>query len=121
MIGRNKLYDTMVSFSLLRNIKAVLSTESPKGAITSLNGIRTLSLTWVILGHMYGFLPAAAKLGNKQYFESWLFNPLISIECHENDQILNWICPRDLSEGNVLCKEEWIEVIIWRSRTIKKG
>ncbi|XP_066935837.1 O-acyltransferase like protein-like [Clytia hemisphaerica] len=54
-IGRSFLYDFATSFSLIRNMKAILSTESPKGAITSLNGIRTLSMTWVILGHMYAF------------------------------------------------------------------
>ena len=63
-IGRNKLYDIVVSFSMIRNTKAIFSTDSPKGAIKSLNGIRTLSLTWVILGHMYAFGSMAAKWGN---------------------------------------------------------
>jgi len=53
-----------MSFSLIRNVKAILSTDSPKGAITSLNGMRTLSMTWVILGHMFAFGSMVGKWGN---------------------------------------------------------
>ena len=45
--------DYFICFSLLKNVKAVLSTETPKGAVLSINGIRTISMMWVILGHTF--------------------------------------------------------------------
>ena len=48
---------------MIRNTKAIFSTDSPKGAIKSVNGIRTLSLTWVMLGHIYAFGQMAGKWG----------------------------------------------------------
>ena len=42
-------------FSLVKNTRSILSTDVPKGAIESINGIRTISMTWVILGHVYFF------------------------------------------------------------------
>ena len=40
-------------FSLVKNTKAVMNTSAPDGAILSINGIRTISMMWVILGHCY--------------------------------------------------------------------
>ena len=51
----NKLLRIITSFSLLRNTRAIFSTRVPPGAITSINGIRFISMTWVILGHYYVF------------------------------------------------------------------
>ena len=45
----------LLCFSVIKNTKAVLNTDVPKGSITSINGMRTLSITWVILGHALGF------------------------------------------------------------------
>lgn len=50
-------------FSLPRNIMAVLDTEVPRGALTSINGIRFISLTWVILGHTIGAFPQTGLAG----------------------------------------------------------
>ena len=44
-----------MAFSLLKNTSALLSTDAPKGAILSINGIRVISITWVIIGHAYLF------------------------------------------------------------------
>uniref|UniRef100_A0A7M5UY80 Nose resistant-to-fluoxetine protein N-terminal domain-containing protein n=1 Tax=Clytia hemisphaerica TaxID=252671 RepID=A0A7M5UY80_9CNID len=45
----------LLCFSLARNAKAVFSTEVPKRAIESINGIRAISMFWVILGHLFFF------------------------------------------------------------------
>uniref|UniRef100_A0A7M5WUW7 Nose resistant-to-fluoxetine protein N-terminal domain-containing protein n=1 Tax=Clytia hemisphaerica TaxID=252671 RepID=A0A7M5WUW7_9CNID len=39
-------------FSIIRNSKAIFNTDVPSSAILSINGIRTLSIWWVILGHL---------------------------------------------------------------------
>ena len=50
-------------FSLVRNTKAVLNTNAPDRAILSINGIRTISMMWVILGHCYVLGETATGLG----------------------------------------------------------
>ena len=45
----------LLCFSVIKNTKAVLNTDVPKGSITSINGMRTLSITWVVLGHALFF------------------------------------------------------------------
>eukprot|EP00794_Sanderia_malayensis_P019239 gene19239-21167_t len=42
-------------FSLRKNAYAILNTDAPPNAIGSLNGVRTLSMFWVILGHTFFF------------------------------------------------------------------
>ena len=42
----------LLSFSVIKNTKAVLNTHVPKGSITAISGMRTLSVTWVVLGHV---------------------------------------------------------------------
>ena len=32
-----------------------MNTDVPKGSITAINGMRTLSITWVVLGHVLAF------------------------------------------------------------------
>jgi len=45
----------LTCFSLVRNTKAFLNTSTPDGAITSICGIRVISMFWVILGHFMLF------------------------------------------------------------------
>ena len=52
---QHPLLNFVMCFSLIKNTKALFSTNVPAGAITSINGIRTISMTWVILGHTYMF------------------------------------------------------------------
>ena len=40
-------------FSLLRNTKKIFNTGVPSTAITSVNGIRVISISWVVLGHTF--------------------------------------------------------------------
>ena len=41
------------SFSILSNGKQILSTQTNKNHITCLSGIRTISMFWIIYGHLY--------------------------------------------------------------------
>jgi peptidoglycan/LPS O-acetylase OafA/YrhL len=43
----------ITAFSLLRTVPTLLATKQAPGVITSLNGIRVISMFWVILGHTY--------------------------------------------------------------------
>ena len=45
------LKDFVLSFSLYKNIPVILATHQPANAITSINGIRVISMCWVILLH----------------------------------------------------------------------
>ena len=45
----------LLSFSVYTNAAKILSTNQPSGTLTAVNGIRFVSMTWVILGHSYGF------------------------------------------------------------------
>ena len=43
----------LTAFSIFKNVEIILSTKQPPSAITSLNGIRVISMFWVILGHTF--------------------------------------------------------------------
>ncbi|KAI6653504.1 Nose resistant to fluoxetine protein 6-like [Oopsacas minuta] len=49
------IHRLIVPFSLYTNVKKVFDTNQPPNAIRCLNGIRTISMFWVILGHVYLF------------------------------------------------------------------
>jgi hypothetical protein len=49
------------AFSLYTNGSKLLSTKSGAGTLGAVNGIRFLSMSWVILGHSYAFLAASAS------------------------------------------------------------
>ena len=45
----------IISFSLYKTLPAVFSTNQPPNAIGCINGIRVISMFWVIVGHVYIF------------------------------------------------------------------
>ena len=49
------LYDLIVSFSLYKTVPAIMSTHQPPSAISCINGLRVISMFWVIMGHVYVF------------------------------------------------------------------
>lgn len=51
MIG--KPLRALLAFSLRRNVPRVLSTRMPPGAYKAFNGLRFLSMCWIILGHTW--------------------------------------------------------------------
>uniref|UniRef100_A0A8W8LAM1 Nose resistant-to-fluoxetine protein N-terminal domain-containing protein n=1 Tax=Magallana gigas TaxID=29159 RepID=A0A8W8LAM1_MAGGI len=46
----------VLCFSAYTNGKKILGTSQPKGSLTAVNGIRFLSMSWVILGHTLAFV-----------------------------------------------------------------
>ena len=58
------LSEAVMGFSLYKTVPAVLSTKQPPTAITSINGLRVISMFWVILCHTYFFLFAFQNLKN---------------------------------------------------------
>ena len=51
----NGLVQALICFSILKNARTLINTKSPKDSIRSINGIRAISMTWVILGHVFFF------------------------------------------------------------------
>ena len=47
------LRNLMLSFSLYKTIPAIMATHQPASAIASINGIRVISMFWIILGHTF--------------------------------------------------------------------
>ncbi|XP_045202111.2 nose resistant to fluoxetine protein 6-like [Mercenaria mercenaria] len=45
----------LLSFSVYSNAPKIFNTYQPAGTLTSVNGIRFVSMAWVILGHTYAF------------------------------------------------------------------
>ena len=64
LLGRSKvanrfqtfLYELVTAFSLYKNVPMILATHQPPSAITSINGVRVISMFWVIMCHVYTFL-----------------------------------------------------------------
>ena len=48
-----KWHNFLTAFSLYRTVPTLLATKQAPGVITSLNGLRVMSIFWVILGHSY--------------------------------------------------------------------
>uniref|UniRef100_T2M7V7 Leukocyte receptor cluster member 1 n=1 Tax=Hydra vulgaris TaxID=6087 RepID=T2M7V7_HYDVU len=52
----NRLIEIVMCFSVLKNIPRILSVTMPKNSVRSINGIRVISMSWVVLSHCYYFL-----------------------------------------------------------------
>ena len=59
-----KPLEFITAFSLFKNVPMILSTKQPPTAITSLNGIRVISMFWVIVGHTFFWTLSSAVLTN---------------------------------------------------------
>ncbi|CAH1788359.1 unnamed protein product [Owenia fusiformis] len=72
--GKDIFMKIVTSFSVYTNLPKVLNTSQGKGTLTCLNGVRFLSMSWVILGHTYimGFiLPAGPTTQNIAQAYKW--------------------------------------------------
>ena len=60
----------MQCFDVTRGVTALLCTDTRPGQVLCLNGVRVLSIGWVVLGHMY-YLPwALGSLGQSRQIYS---------------------------------------------------
>ncbi|OWF53651.1 nose resistant to fluoxetine protein 6-like [Mizuhopecten yessoensis] len=71
----------LVAFSVYTNGAKLLNTSAPPGSLTALNGIRFLSMTWVILGHTYStgmnYVHNVSTFWPKM-IERWTFQAIIN-------------------------------------------
>ena len=65
--SNNLVMKILMSFSILSNGKEVLGTETSKNHITCLSGIRTISMFWIIYGHLY-------LVGEFLFFQGFVIN-----------------------------------------------
>jgi peptidoglycan/LPS O-acetylase OafA/YrhL len=63
---RVKWHEFITAFSLYKTVPTLLSTKQVPGVITSLNGMRVISMFWVILGHSY--VLNVAGVDNSSFF-----------------------------------------------------
>ena len=66
-VTRSRL-QILIAFSIVTNTRKLLSTSTGSGQLTSINGMRVLSMWWVILGHTFVF--ATTFLGMHRSFVS---------------------------------------------------
>ncbi|XP_028392817.1 nose resistant to fluoxetine protein 6-like isoform X2 [Dendronephthya gigantea] len=67
---KSSVCEVFLCFSLIRNTKKIFNTDVPPSAITSINGIRVISIWWVILGPVFLYFVLSPIVQNKiQYVE----------------------------------------------------
>ena len=66
------LLDVAKGFSLYKTVPAILSTKQPPTAITSINGMRVISMFWVIMCHTYFFTSGEQGFSNIYDFTSFI-------------------------------------------------
>ena len=59
----------MTAFSLFKSIRAILTTKQPPSTITSLSGIRVISMFWIILYHVHVWYTAFKPISNQAVLE----------------------------------------------------
>ena len=52
-VSFEKPLEFITAFSIIKNLGMIISTKQPPSAITCLNGIRVISMSWIILGHVF--------------------------------------------------------------------
>ena len=52
----DKIKDFLMCFSFIKNTKKLFNTSTATGPLTCLNGLRVVSMWWVIQGHTYDFI-----------------------------------------------------------------
>ena len=84
----NMLVKILKCFSILSNGKQILNTDTAKGHLNSLSGIRSISMCWIIYGHLYLI---ANSLSQNGYIENRkdVLDVIIPIPIHSNTKAMN--------------------------------
>ena len=77
------LKDILLAFSLYKTLPSILSTDQPASAINCINGIRVLSMFWVISAHTILWFYLTLALDNafssmKDITEEFLYQPILN-------------------------------------------
>ncbi|XP_062589905.1 nose resistant to fluoxetine protein 6-like [Saccostrea cucullata] len=81
ILHNSKLRKFLLTFSISTNGSKVLNTDAlPPTAVPALNGVRVLSMGWVILGHTYFFTLGSAKNAAValNWLQRWTFQIIIN-------------------------------------------
>ena len=54
-VHHSKPIKALLAFSVYTNVSKFLNTSQPQGSLGAIHGIRFLSMSWVLLGHTFGF------------------------------------------------------------------
>ena len=77
-----KSLEYVTAFSLFKNVKIILSTHQPPSVITSLNGIRVISMFWIIIHHTKDMFYISNAFTNPLYLFKY-------IEIRFSSQVIN--------------------------------
>ena len=77
---RKKIIDVMRAFSFISNAKKLLNTPTAKSPLSCLNGMRVISMWWVIQGHVYGFALYTLDNPSEGYkiIQRFTFQPIVN-------------------------------------------
>ena len=78
-----KPLEFILAFSIIKNLEMILSTKQPPAAITCINGIRVISMFWVILAHTLYWQLISNVLKNvaysiEHYPPQFSFQPIVN-------------------------------------------
>ncbi|XP_045202094.2 nose resistant to fluoxetine protein 6-like [Mercenaria mercenaria] len=106
----------LLSFSLYTNAPKILNTNQPKGTLTSVNGIRFLSMSWVILGHTIGFgIPHTSNASTlvpklfKRFTFQAILNGTVSVDTFFvlSGLLVSYISSREMKKRGGALKFNW--------------
>ena len=69
----SSLLNFITAFSLLKNLHAITTTQQPASTISSLNGIRVMSMFWIILFHVHIWCSELNQVSNQVALERDIF------------------------------------------------
>ncbi|XP_045192777.2 O-acyltransferase like protein-like [Mercenaria mercenaria] len=106
----------LIAFSVYTNGCKLLGTGQGAGSLGAVNGIRFLSMAWVILGHTYffavGYATNAAPLTGKK-FNQWTFTAIINASVSVDTFfalsgiLVAYLTLRELKKVGGACKFNW--------------
>ncbi|XP_061188052.1 nose resistant to fluoxetine protein 6-like [Saccostrea echinata] len=110
------LQKLLLSFSLYSNGKKILQVNQSAGTLTAVNGIRFLSISWVVLGHSFVFTitnfrnyyTAAPKFMKRWSFQAVL-NALVSVDSFFalSGLLVAYLTLREMKKGKGFFRINW--------------